>query len=79
MLAPCVCAGASKAAPAHTHCRVTRIRALRRLQRGRFVFLTERDGPMTPKAFHALFARIGRPAELPFGGNSCSSRNVMAL
>jgi len=42
-------------------------RALRRLQRGRtFVFLTERDGPMTPKAFHALFARIGQRAELPF-------------
>ena len=30
------------------------------------MFLTERDGPMTPKAFHALFARIGRRAELPF-------------
>ncbi len=42
------------------------IRALRRLQRGTFVFLTERDGPMTPKAFHALLARIGRRAELPF-------------
>ena len=43
------------------------IRALRRLQRGRtFVFVTERDGPMTPKAFHALFARIGQRAELPF-------------
>ena len=42
------------------------IHALRRLQRGRFVFLTERDGPMTPKAFHALFARIGQRAELPF-------------
>jgi len=42
------------------------MRALRRLQRGRFVFLTERDGPMTPKAFHALFARIGQRAELPF-------------
>src|SRR5262249_16090205 len=37
------------------------IRALRRLQReqGRssHVFMTERDGPMTPKAFHALFGR----------------------
>jgi type 1 fimbriae regulatory protein FimB/type 1 fimbriae regulatory protein FimE len=44
------------------------IRALKRMQRGRFVFLTERDGPMTPKAFHALFARIGQRAELPFGG-----------
>jgi hypothetical protein len=37
------------------------IRALRRLQREQgassHVFLTERDGPMTPKAFHALFGR----------------------
>jgi integrase len=34
------------------------IRALRRLQREQglssHVFMTERDGPMTPKAFHAL-------------------------
>jgi hypothetical protein len=22
--------------------------------------MTERDGPMTPKAFHAVFGRIGR-------------------
>src|SRR5436853_7886871 len=35
------------------------IRALRRLQREQglssHVFMSERDGPMTPKAFHALF------------------------
>jgi hypothetical protein len=30
------------------------------------VFLTERDGPMTPKAFHALFSRIGARAKIPF-------------
>src|SRR5262249_41139032 len=30
------------------------------------VFLTERDGPMTPKAFHALFGRIGARAKMPF-------------
>ena len=46
------------------------IRALRRLQReqGRssHVFMTERDGPMTPKAFHALFGRIGARAKMPF-------------
>jgi integrase len=46
------------------------IRALRRLQREQglsaFVFMTERGGPMTPKAFHALFARIGERAEMPF-------------
>jgi hypothetical protein len=39
------------------------IRALRRLQREQgpssHAFMTERDGPMTPKAFHALFGRIG--------------------
>jgi integrase len=39
------------------------IRALRRLQREQglssHVFMSERDGPMTPKAFHALFGRIG--------------------
>src|SRR5262245_11750403 len=45
-------------------------RALRRLRRENekspFVFLTERDGPMTPKAFHALFGRIGQRAKMPF-------------
>jgi site-specific recombinase XerD len=28
--------------------------------------MTERDGPMTPKAFHALFGRIGARAKMPF-------------
>ena len=48
------------------------IRALRRLQREQgaggeaHVFVSERGGPMTPKAFHALFARIGRRAAMPF-------------
>jgi integrase len=46
------------------------IRALRRLQREQgpssHVFMTERDGPMTPKAFHALFGRIGARARMPF-------------
>jgi site-specific recombinase XerD len=27
--------------------------------------MTERDGPMTPKAFHALFGRIGERAKMP--------------
>ena len=44
------------------------IRALRRLQREQgassHVFVTERDGPMTPKAFHALFGRIGARAKM---------------
>jgi len=30
------------------------------------VFKTERDGPMTPKAFHALLGRIGERAKMPF-------------
>ena len=46
------------------------IRALRRLQREQgpssHVFMSERDGPMTPKAFHALFSRIGVRAKMPF-------------
>jgi integrase len=46
------------------------IRALRRLQREQgpssHVFMIERDGPMTPKAFHALFGRIGARAKMQF-------------
>jgi integrase len=46
------------------------IRALRRVQREQkassHVFMTERDGPMTPKAFHALFGRIGSRAKVQF-------------
>jgi integrase len=45
------------------------IRALRRLQRegaSSHVFMTERRGPMTPKAFHALLGRIGARARMPF-------------
>ena len=49
------------------------IRALRRLQREQgpssHVFMTERGGPMTPKAFHALFGRIG-------GAPRCRSRSI---
>jgi integrase len=46
------------------------IRALRRLQREQAaspqVFSSERGGPMRPKSFHGLFARIGERAGLPF-------------
>jgi integrase len=46
------------------------IRALRRLQReqppGPHVFTSERGGPMTPKSFHALIARLGARAGMPF-------------
>jgi type 1 fimbriae regulatory protein FimE len=30
------------------------------------VFMPERDGPMTPKAFHALLGRIGVRANMSF-------------
>jgi type 1 fimbriae regulatory protein FimB/type 1 fimbriae regulatory protein FimE len=60
------------------------IRALRRLQREQelssHVFMTERDGPMTPKAFHALFGRIGARAKMQFpihpqtSPNTCPTR-----
>src|SRR5262245_26526113 len=43
------------------------IRALRRLQReqppGPHVFATERGGPMAPKSFHTLIARLGERAK----------------
>jgi len=46
------------------------IRALRRLQHEQglssHVFMSERDAPMTPKAFHALFGRIGSRAKMQF-------------
>jgi type 1 fimbriae regulatory protein FimB/type 1 fimbriae regulatory protein FimE len=47
------------------------LRALRRLKRERrpgspFVFMTERGGPMTDRAFRLLFSRAGEKAELPF-------------
>ncbi len=46
------------------------IRASRRLQReqlpGPHVFTSERGGPMTPKSFHTLIARLGERAGMPF-------------
>ncbi len=44
------------------------IRALRRQlqdQEGPYVFLTERRGPLTERAFHSIVARAGRAAALP--------------
>src|SRR5262245_34139531 len=32
----------------------------------RLYFMTERDGPMTPDALHALFGRIGARAKMQF-------------
>ena len=46
------------------------IRALRRLQREYpktpYVFVTERDGPMTSSTFHKIIARAGKEAEIDF-------------
>ncbi len=46
------------------------IRALRRLQRkqplGPHVFTSERGGPIAPKSFHTLIARLGVRAGMPF-------------
>jgi type 1 fimbriae regulatory protein FimB/type 1 fimbriae regulatory protein FimE len=47
------------------------LRALRRLRReqeskGTFVFVSERDAPMTSKAFHSTMRRLGESAGLPF-------------
>jgi len=47
------------------------VRALRALQReddaaGRYVFVTERGGPMTPSTFRWMLARIAVAAKFPF-------------
>jgi integrase len=50
--------------------KVTRSRALRRLQReqppGPHVFCSERGGPIAPKNFHTLIARLGERAGMAF-------------
>ena len=49
----------------------TELRALRRLQReqepGRYVFMSERDAPMTAVAFRRMLTRLGEGARMPFG------------
>jgi integrase len=59
------------------------IRALRRLQREQglssHVFMSERDGPMTPKAFHALFGRIGSRAKMQFPNTSAHAAAWLRL
>lgn len=46
------------------------LRALRRLRRewpeSRYVFLTERQAPMSPAGFRKLLARVGEESEFPF-------------
>ena len=46
------------------------VRALRALKRegsdGRYVFMTERRGPMTRRAFHKIVALAGVAAKCPF-------------
>ena len=54
-----------------THPRTDReLRALRRLQReqepGRYVFLSERDAPMSPVGFRCMVTRLGEAAKMPF-------------
>jgi len=48
----------------------TELRALRRLQRenepGRYIFMTERGGPVTTAWFRKMFARLGEAAKMPF-------------
>ena len=64
---------------------VTRAAALHREQGlSSHVFMTERDGPMTPKAFHALFGRIGERAKMPFpvhpqGSRTSGDRRFVAI
>ena len=47
------------------------LRALRRLQReqepGRYVFMSERDAPMSPTGFRRMVTRLGEAARMPFG------------
>src|SRR5262249_738620 len=63
-------AGPRTAPPGAHPMQAEEIRALRRRQREQgpslHVFMSERDGPMTPKAFHALFGRIGARAKMQF-------------
>jgi len=45
--------------------------ALRRLQReqalGRYVFMSERDAPISPPGFRRMIERVGKAAKMPFG------------
>ena len=47
------------------------LRALRRLQReqepGRYVFMSERDAPMSAVGFRRMVTRLGEAAKMPFG------------
>jgi len=48
----------------------TELRALRRLQReqepGRYVFMSERDAPMSAVGFRRMMGRLGEAAKMPF-------------
>src|SRR5262249_60666106 len=62
--------GAKTAAASSSRMKGGEIRARGRRQGERglssHVFMTEGYGPMTPKAFHALFGRIGARAKMQF-------------
>ena len=57
----------------------TELRALRRLQReqepGRYVFMSERDAPMTAVAFRRMLTRLGEGARMPlrYSSPTCSA------
>jgi site-specific recombinase XerD len=46
------------------------LRALRQLQKqssgGRYVFMTERDAPISPAGFRKMIARLGEAGKMPF-------------
>jgi hypothetical protein len=67
---PYTSAGPKDGSPSVDPLQGDEIRNLRRLQREQgpssHVFMTERDGPMAPKAFHALLGRIGARPKMPF-------------
>jgi len=48
----------------------TELRALRRLQReqkpGRYMFMSEREAPMSPVGFRRMMGRLGKAAKMPF-------------
>lgn len=56
------------------------MRALRKLQRdyggSEFVFVSERSGPLTPRAVHRIVARAGRLARIPYPVHSHCLRHT---
>jgi integrase len=62
---------AKKGTPSVHPIRGDEIRVLRKLQRenpprGAYLFISERDGPLSTLGFHHLIARLGKAAKMPF-------------